>query len=56
VTVAEIVRWYLEVTFLVVTCFALGAGAMAVALRLLLPEAGPEPEPDAPTYTVGASS
>jgi hypothetical protein len=52
----EIVRWYLEVAFLVVTCFALGGGAMAVALRLLLPEADPESEPDGPTYTAGAST
>lgn len=52
----EIVRWYLEVTFLVVISFALGAGAMAAALRLLLPAAGPEPDPDGPTHTAGVSS
>lgn len=53
---AEIVRWYLEVAFLVALFFVLGAGAMALALRFLLPEADAEPEPEGPTYTVGASS
>lgn len=41
-SVAEVVRWSLEVVFLVVMCFALGAVAMALVLRALLP---PAPEP-----------
>ena len=53
---SEVVRWTLEAVFLVVVFFALGAGAMALVLRLVLPAADDEPEADGPTYTVGASS
>ena len=35
----ETVRWYLEVVFLVVNCFALGAALMALVLHRVLPEA-----------------
>ena len=52
----ETVRWYLEIVFLVVTCFALGAALMALVLHLVLPEADEPAETDGPDYTVGASS
>jgi hypothetical protein len=54
----EAVRWYLEVALLVVVCFVLGAGAMAVALRLLLPASDREVDAQAtsPGTSAGASS
>jgi hypothetical protein len=53
---AEVVRWYLEAAFLVVTCFALGAGVMALVLRSMLPAPPDEQEQDGPTYTVGTTT
>jgi hypothetical protein len=52
---SEVVRWYLEAVFLVVTCFLLGAGVMALVLRSLLPEPPEEPKAEGPTYTAGTT-
>ncbi len=40
-------RWYVEVAFLVMLCFGLGAAVAALVLTRLLPKATPSPDSSA---------